>query len=178
MAFRVQSRVGVAAPASAVWSAICELDAWSAWNPLYVQAEGRLSIGTLVTLTRALQGKRERQEVKIVDWVPSAQIVWSRSIAPFASSLSYLEIEALTERGCILAAGEIYQGLLGDFLGQRVRRPLQDGLLALCEAAKARAEANWDGVPDEPVPPPPPPPPKKVKPVTLQMSLRGGGPKK
>src|SRR4051812_7177825 len=103
MAYRVQSRVGVAAPASAVWSAICELEGWGEWNPLFPQAEGRLSIGSIVTLTRVLEGKTERHEVKIVDWVPNAQIVWSRSIAPFATSLGYLEIEALTDRGCVLA---------------------------------------------------------------------------
>lgn len=174
MAFRVQSRVGVAAPASAVWSAIADLEAWRDWNPLFVDAEGRLSIGALVTLTRRLDDKSERQEVRIVDWVPSAQIVWSRSIAPFARSLGYIEIDALSERGCILAAGEIFDGRLGVMIGRRVRRPLQAGLLALCEAVKARAEANWDGVPDEPVPLPPPPPPVKKKPATIQFSLRGG----
>ncbi|OYX34468.1 MAG: hypothetical protein B7Y99_05465 [Caulobacterales bacterium 32-69-10] len=174
MAYRVQSRVGVAAPASAVWTAISDLETWGEWNPLFPKAEGRLSIGALVELTRALEGKTERQEVRIVDWVPSAQIVWSRSIAPFARSLGYLEIEALSERGCILAAGEIYEGRLGVFMGQRLRRPLRDALQALCEGAKARAEANWDGTPDEPVPPPlPPPPPKKVVPK-MTLSLRGG----
>jgi hypothetical protein len=173
MAYRVQSRVGVAAPASAVWSVISELEGWGGWNPLFTQAEGRLSIGSLVTLTRLLEGKSERQEVKIVDWVPNAQIVWSRSIAPFARSLGYLEIEALSDKSCILAAGEIYEGRLGQAIGKRVRRPLQDGLLALCEAARARAAATWDGVPDEPVPPPQPAPPPKKKQAIMQMSLMG-----
>ncbi|HTI67886.1 MAG TPA: SRPBCC domain-containing protein [Caulobacteraceae bacterium] len=175
MAYRVQSRVGVAAPASAVWSVIGDLEGWRDWNPLFVEAEGRLSIGALVTLTRSLDGKTERQEVRIVDWVPSAQIVWSRSIAPFARSLAYLEIEPLSERGCILAVGEIYEGRLGEFVARRVRRPLTAAFLALCEAAKARAEATWDGVPDDPVPPPPPAPPPQPKAKTIQMSLRGGG---
>jgi hypothetical protein len=174
MAYRVQSRVGVAAPASAVWAAISDLETWGDWNPMFPKAEGRLSIGALIELTRALDGRTERQEVRIVDWVPNAQIVWSRSIAPFARSLGYLEIEALSERGCILAAGEIYEGRLGDFIGRRLRRPLREALLALCEGAKARAETNWDGTPDEPVPALlPPPPPKKALPK-MQMSLRGG----
>ncbi len=175
MAYRVQSRVGVAAPASAVWAAICELEDWRDWNPLFVEAEGRLSIGALVALTRRLHDRTERQEVRIVDWVPNAQIVWLRSIAPFARSLGYIEIEALTERGCILAAGEIYQGPIGQMIGKRVRRPLKHGFEALCDAAKARAEATWDGVPDEPVPPPPKPPPAKPRSMQMQMSLRGGG---
>jgi hypothetical protein len=178
MAFRVQHRVGVAAPASAVWAAISELADWSEWNPLYPKAEGRLAIGSLVELTRDLDGKTERQEVRIVDWVPNAQIVWQRSITLFASSMGYLEIEALSERGCILAAGEIYEGRVGDFIGRKLRRPLREGLVALCEAAKVRAEAGWDGTPDE-APPPPPPLPAPKKPVhTIQMSLRGGQKKK
>lgn len=172
MSFRVQSRVGVVAPASAVWAVIADLEQWGAWNPLFPEAEGRLSIGALVTLRRTLDGKGERQEVRIVDWVPNAQIVWARAIGPFARSLGYLEIEPLTERGCILAAGEIYDGLVGQMIGKQQRRSLNAALLALCDAAKARAEATWDGVPDDPVPPPPPPPPLIGKPKSMQLSLR------
>jgi hypothetical protein len=173
MSFRVQSRVGVAAPASAVWAVISELETWPDWNPLFTEAEGRLSIGSLLTLRRVLDGKGERQEVRIVDWVPNAQIVWSRSIGPFARSLGYLEIEALSERGCVLAVGEIYDGALGQALAKRQRRALNAGFHALCEAAKTRAELSWDGTPDEPVPPPPPPPPPSMKLKPIQMSLRG-----
>jgi len=173
MAYRVQYRIGVAAPAFAVWDVISDLESWSEWNPLYPEAEGRLSIGSLVSLRRATEGKSERQEVRIIDWVPNAQIVWKRDVAPFARSMGYLEIDPLSERGCILAAGEIFEGLLGEIVGKQSRRPLMTGLAALCEAAKARAEATWDGTPGEPVPPPPPPPKPKARTQTIQMSLRG-----
>jgi hypothetical protein len=175
--YRVQARVGVAAPASAVWRVVSDLPGWSEWNALYPEAEGRLSIGALIQLRRVLGDKGERFDVRVVDWVPNAQIVWLRIIAPFARSLGYIEIDPLTERGCILAAGEIFQGWLGPMIGKRMRRELNKGLMALCEAAKARSEATWDGVPDEPVPPPPPPPEPKMKMNTIQMSLRGSGKK-
>jgi hypothetical protein len=175
MSYRVQSRVGVAAPASAVWSVISDLERWGEWNPLFPEAEGNLSIGSLLTLRRMLEGKGERQEVRIVDWVPDAQIVWSRSIGPFARSLGYLEIDPLSGTACILAVGEIFDGFLGSVGGKRIRRPLSKAFLALCEAAKARAEAGWDGIPDEAPPPPAPAipvvPAFKAKP--MQMSLRG-----
>ena len=173
MSYRVQSRAGVAAPASAVWAVISELGAWSEWNPTFPEAEGRLSIGSLLMLRRVLDGNGERQEVRVVDWVPNAQIVWSRSIGLFARSLGYLEIDALSERSCILAAGEIYSGALGHALAKRQRRVLTAGFQALCEAAKSRAEATWDGTPDEPVPPPPPVPPPTIKLKPIQMSIRG-----
>jgi hypothetical protein len=174
MAFRVQQRIGVAAPASAVWKVIGDLDSWKEWNPLFTEAEGRLSIGSLVQLRRKVGDVGERQEVRVVDWVPDAQIIFSRSIGLFASSLIYLEIEPLTERGCILAVGELFEGRIGELLGARARKALNPAMLALCEAAKARAEATWDGVPDEPVPPPPPPPPLKMKGTQPMMfSMRG-----
>jgi hypothetical protein len=173
MAYRAQFRIGVAAPAFAVWDVISDLGSWGDWNPLYPEAEGRLSIGSLLQLRRVLDGRSERQEVRVVDWVPNAQIVWKREIAPFARSLGYLEIEPLSERGCIFAAGEIFEGLIGERIGKRQRRALNGGFSALCEAAKARAEATWDGAPGEAVPPPPPPPPPKARQQTIQMSLRG-----
>ena len=173
MPLRVQHRVGVAAPASAVWSVISDLEGWGGWNPLYPEAEGRLSIGALLQLRRVLADQGERHEVRVVDWVPREQIVWARTIAPFARSLGYIEIEALTERGCILAAGEIYQGALGPLIGKRERRPLRQGFAALCEAAKTLAETRWDGRPDEPVPPPPPAEPFRMRTTFIQFSLRG-----
>jgi hypothetical protein len=175
MSLRVQFRIGVAAPASAVWRVISDLEGWAGWNPLYREAEGRLSIGSVLSLRRELDGKSEGLETRVVDWVPNEQLLWARSIAPFARSLGFIEIEALTERGCILSAGELYSGLIGDIIAKRNRPNLKAGFQAFCEAAKARAEATWDGVPDEPVPPPPPPPPPKMRTNSIQMSLRGGG---
>lgn len=175
MAYRIQSRVGVQAPASAVWAVLSEIEQWGAWNPLFTEVEGRLSIGALMQMRRAKgNGRAEREEVRVVDWVPNAQIVWLRTIAPFARALAYLEIEALTERGCILAGGEIYQGIIGEMIAKRDRRALNAGFQALCEAAKARAEATWDGTPDEPVPPTPPPPNTKLAPGRVQSPGRGG----
>ena len=174
MAYRIQQRIGVAAPASAVWNVIGDLESWPEWNAMFPLVEGRLSVGALLNIQRVTGGVSERFEARVVDWVPAAQIIWARSIAPFASSLTYLEIDPLTERGCILAAGELFEGRLGEVIGKKTQSKLAPAFLALCEAAKARAEAAWDGVPDEPVPPPTPPP--LVRPLTpklMAFSLRG-----
>ena len=174
MAYRIQSRVGVAAPASAVWSVIGDLESWSEWNPLFPEVEGRLSVGALVNVRRVLGDVSEGYETRVVDWVPNAQIILARSIAPFARSLTYLEIDPLTERGCILAVGELYEGRFGEMIGKKMNRKLGPAFLAVCEAVKARAEATWDGVPDEPVPPPTPPPARKpAAPKLMAFSLRG-----
>lgn len=175
MAYRIQSRVGVKAPAHAVWAVIADLERWNAWNPLFVEAEGRLSIGALLTFRRARSdGTRGAQEqARLLDWVPNEQILWSRTLGPFARVIGFLEIEALSERACILSAGELYDGLIGQRLGAARRRPATAQFLGLCEAAKAQAEATWDGTPGEPPAPPSAPAPKTAKPRMQQMSMFG-----
>ena len=174
MPYRIQARVGVQAPAFAVWDVISQLDTWKDWNPLFTEAEGRLSIGTLLSLRRKREGKGELEEGRVVDWVPNEQILWSRTVGPFARVLAFLEIEALSETACVLSVGEVYQGMLGERLAEKQRRPLTAGWKELAEAAKARAEATWDGTPGEAVLPPPPKPKKAVKKMELQqMSILG-----
>ena len=35
MAFRLENRIGVAAPASVIWDLVSDLEGWDRWNPLY-----------------------------------------------------------------------------------------------------------------------------------------------
>ena len=171
MPYRIQQRIGVAAPASAAWKTVAALEHWAKWNPVYVEVEGRLSIGALWTLKRVAAGRTVVEQAKVVDWVPNEQLVWTRSISLMATAISYIEIEALTETGCIVAVGEIYSGLVGERIGHFRRRSLNASFRALCEAIKSRAEADWDGAPDAPVPPPKPrtKPKPTVKPATMSM---------
>jgi len=174
MAYRVQARVGVQAPPAAVWAAMEDFDRWGEWNPFYVAAEGKMSIGSVLELTREMDDKREVLSTTVMDWVPGGQLVWRRSISLFAHSMGYIEIDGLTETASILSAGEIFEGLIGERLGRSQRGPLLRGFTALCEALKARAEASWDGSPDLSVVPPAPLSPKpKAMPKPMQMNIFG-----
>jgi hypothetical protein len=140
---KVEHRIGVRAPAEAIWSLVAEIDAWPAWNPLYPRAQGRLRIGERLDLDVALPG-RPLQTIRpvIVDWVPNEQVIWRLSmLGGLAKSIRYIEIDQLTETGAILSNGEIFDGLLGPWLARRMRGPLKAGFAAMGEAIKARAEA-------------------------------------
>jgi len=164
MAYRIQARIGVQAPAFAVWDVMSQFETWKDWNPVITEVEGRLSIGALLRLRRVrIDGKGEIEEVRVVDWVPHEQILWTRSVAPFARALAFLEIEALSPTACILSVGEIYDGLIGERLGERARRPLTERWRTLADALKGRAEDQWDGTPGEPPAPPPTPHIAKAK---------------
>ena len=164
MAYRIQSRVGIQAPAFAVWDVLADLEGWKAWNPLFTEAEGRLAIGTLLSLRRVRpDGVGELEEVRILDWVPNEQILWTKTLAPFARVIGFLEIEALSDRGCVLSVGELFTGLVGERMGMARRRALTPGWTRLAEALKERSEATWDGTPGEAVVPP-----EKLKPARKQ----------
>jgi hypothetical protein len=139
---KVEHRIGVRAPAEAIWSLVADIDGWPAWNPLYPRAKGRLRIGERLDLDVALPG-RPLQTIRpvIVDWVPNEQVIWRVSmLGGLAKSIRYIEIDQLTETGAILSNGEIFDGLLGPFVARRLRGPLKAGFAAMSEAIKARAE--------------------------------------
>lgn len=145
MAFRIEHRIGVQAPAETIWDIVFDVPRWSEWNPLYTQAAGRIGLGQKLELTLALPGESPRHiQPRIVDWEPPAQVVWRLDLVPMlAHSVRYLEIEKLSETGCIFANGEFFHGFLGEQVGKSKRRAIHAGFTALGEALKAHAEAAW-----------------------------------
>ena len=102
---KIEHRIGVQAPPDAIWAVISDIKGWSLWNPLYPKAEGAVRIGAPLTLEVALPN-RKPQTIRpvIVDWIPNEQIHWKLSaLAGLVRTTRYLEIEKLTETGCIFA---------------------------------------------------------------------------
>ncbi len=142
---KIEHRLGIRAPAEAIWSVIADIDQWEIWNPIYPRAQGELRIGTRLDLDLALPGQHRRAiRPIIVDWVPNEQVIWRHSMnGGLLRSTRYIEIEALSETGCIFSNGEIFQGLLEPFLSRRLRRDMRAGFAAMGEAVKARVETTW-----------------------------------
>ena len=126
-----------------IWAQIADIGAWAAWNPLYPRAGGALRIGERLSLDVALPGQAVRAiRPTVVDWIPNEQVIWRLStLGGLVKSIRYIEIDQLGETSCILSNGEIFDGLLGPNLAQRLRGPLRAGFTAMGEALKARAEA-------------------------------------
>jgi hypothetical protein len=145
MKVKIEHRIGVQAPAEAIWAVISDIERWPDWNPLYPKAEGKLRIGAPLTLEAALPD-RKPQTIRpvVVDWIPNEQIHWRLSaLAGLVRSTRFLEIEKLTETGCIFANGELFDGPLADLVVRSLGRAARKGFAAMGEALKARAEATW-----------------------------------
>lgn len=141
---RIENRLGVAAPAHTVWQVVADLEHWGEWNPAYAKAAGRLSIGAPIVLDATFPGVSPRQlSGTVVDWVPDIQLVWKSKAGFMATSLRFIEIEKLSDHGCILANGEIVEGFGARYLSNRDRRAAQRAYEAMNEAIKARAEEMW-----------------------------------
>lgn len=143
--FPIEHRIGVQAPAEVIWDIIYDLERWSEWNPLYPKAAGTIRIGSPLTLTLAVPGQAQRQiQPVVLEWVPNEQLHWRLSLmGGLVKTVRYIEIEQLAEESCIVSNGEIFGGLLGPSLAQRMGRAVHRGFREMNEALKARAEAQW-----------------------------------
>lgn len=145
MKFKIEHRLGLQAPPDAIWAVISDINGWGEWNPLYTRAEGVLRIGAQLDLDLALPGQKVRAiRPTIVDWVPNEQILWRLSMmGGLVKTLRYIEIEKLSETGCIFANGELFEGPLGPTVARRMRREIRAGFAAMGEAVKDRVMATW-----------------------------------
>ena len=142
MAIRIEHRIGIAAPAARIWSCLADLDSWGEWNTLNPEVSGRLAIGGTLEIVETLQGEAARRNQVIVpDWIPETQLIWTDKRGFLAKSTRYFEIEALTETGCIVANGEIFEGWRGEDWAAARQGRLRAAYEAVNVALKARAEA-------------------------------------
>ena len=144
MKVKIEHRIGIPAPAPAIWDVLSDIEAWPRWNPLYPRANGALRIGAQLDLEVAVPGQPKRAIHPIIlDWVPNDQIHWTlRMVGGLVKTTRYLEIEALTETGCIFTNGELFDGVLGPSVARRFRPALRSGFAAMGEALKARVEGR------------------------------------
>jgi len=145
MRLKLEHRIGVRAPAGVVWDILSDLPAWSEWNPVYRKASGVIRYGERLALTETLPGGQPRDlTVPILDWAPNEALHLRVSrLGGLLTSVRYLEIEALSETGCVFSNGDLFLGLVGPLVARRMRRTLRRSYALIGEAMRDRAEARW-----------------------------------
>lgn len=145
MGFKIEHRIGVSRPAAQVWAVLSDLAAWKDWNPMYPEVSGRLLISAPLTLTEKLGEHSETYSAIVAEWVPNTQLIWTRrTLGGLVRHARYIEMEALSETGCIFSNGELFEGFAAEWLVPQARRKkLKAGFRGFCEAMKARVEAGF-----------------------------------
>ena len=146
--YRIEYRLGVPAPPAVIWELLYDMGRWPEWNPLMRKAEGELKMGERLVLTEEVPGQpAEEVAWRVLDWTPENQILLQlNEMGGFIRRTRYIEIEKLTEEGCILSIGEDWAGRLARFTSKQRRRALNQGFRAfadrLRELATERAGAR------------------------------------
>ena len=128
-----------------VWESLADIARWPEWSVIYPKADGVLRIESALTLELALPGRPARTiNPVILDWVPDDQIHWrDKMMGGLVTSVRYLEIEKLSDTGCIFSNGEIFKGFGLRWFPVKLRKSLRAGFAALGESMQARSEALW-----------------------------------
>lgn len=147
---QIEHRIGIQAPAEVIWNLIYDLASWEIWNPTYTKAAGDVHIGSTLEMTLQLPGQAPQQIKPVVlEWVPNEQLHWRlTALGGLVKTLRYIEIEQLAEASCIVSNGEFFAGLMGPSAVRRVGGSVRRGFMAMNEALKARAEAQWQAAKD------------------------------
>lgn len=140
MAFRIEHRLGIPAPAHVIWETLRDIEAWPQWQPIYPEVRGILRIGAKLEVVEELPGVGPRgMEPVVLDWVPDSQIHWKVSNSGgLVRGTRYFEIEKLTDQGCIFAKGQTFNGFMTRYISGARRRAYRDGFVAFGEALRAR----------------------------------------
>jgi hypothetical protein len=146
----IEHRIGIQAPAEVIWGLIYDLKSWEVWNPIYTKAAGDIRIGSTLEMTLELPGQAAQQIKPVVlEWVPNEQLHWRLSLAGgLVKTTRYIEIDQLAEESCIVSNGEYFAGLIGPSVARRLGGSVRRGFMAMNEALKARAEAQWHATKD------------------------------
>lgn len=143
----IEHRIGIHTPPEVIWDLLYDLEGWSRWNPLFIQAAGTIRIGEALTMTLAPAGSQPRELHPVVlEWVPNDQLHlrWTE-MRGLIRVVRYMEIEQLGDESCIFSNGEIVGGLVGPSVARRYGGMIYKGLRQMSEALKAEAEARWQG---------------------------------
>lgn len=144
MTFRIEHRIGVAAPASEVWDLVYDLSGWKDWTGVYSEARGKIGIGETLQFTFTVGERAPMSAAAVVyDWVPEAQLAWSAKLAGGVRTLRYVEIEKLTDTSCILSNGDYYSGFGTLFMDRGLRRDIHAAFKRMNENGKRIAEARF-----------------------------------
>lgn len=142
MSVRIQYRLGISGTREAIWEVIADLPNWGAWNPLYPKATGAIGFGATLRLEEHAPPHPPRNLVfKVTDWGPGEHLYMRAPAGLLTTRLQYIELEAVADKGCIVAAGVIFNGM-GEGGQGRANRHLREGFTAMLEGMKAKVEGG------------------------------------
>ena len=169
--FKIEARIGVAAPVDEVYDILSDIEAWPSWSPIHQAASGKLGFGAPFHSEEKFEGLGVWEiDGFVSDWMPLSHLHISVPKKFYEGTLTrYYELETLSAKTSIFAVGAAFSGFLSEREGRRFARFFRAGFHQTAEAMKTTAEARFALNPDRysnydppaALPPSFAPPPKK-----------------
>lgn len=141
----------IAAPPEVVYGVIADLDAYAAWNPWLVSAEGSAEVGAGVDADVRLGAKTIRARHRVLSASPPERFAWCDEgwFTPLARGRRFRTIER-TPEGSRLFVRLAVVGPFARLVEVLHGKGLREGLDAECRALAARAAHLVPNEPDHP----------------------------
>ncbi len=151
MGYKIEQRIGIAAPVDDVYDIIADIESWPSWSPIHKAATGKLSFGAPIHLEENYEGLGVWEiDGALADWAPYSHIHVFVPKPFYAGKLMrYFEFEALSEVGSTFTIGALFDGYLSEREGKAYAKYLRKGFVAFTEALKERAEKAYADSPDK-----------------------------
>ena len=150
MSYKVEYRIGVAAPVDDVYDLVCDIESWTQWSPIHKAASGQLKFGAPIHLEEQYEGLGMWEiDGVLSDWSPYSHIhVFIPKPFYAGKQVRYFEFEALSQTGSAFTVGALFNGFLAEREGKLISGPVKRGFTAFAEAVKAKAEADFLAKPE------------------------------
>ena len=153
----MSSQVTIHAPAERVWHVLSDVNAYQEWNPFFVEAKGKLLVGTSLEVTMQPVGKdRQSFAPTVLSVEQGRRLVWrGRLLLPWLFDGTHtFSIEPAGPGSVRFTQHEDFAGIFVPFVGFE---PYQEGWERMNAALKQRAEAKSN------------PKPAQSRPVELRL---------
>lgn len=138
------SRIDIDASPQRVWQVLTDLSAFPDWNPFIVRAEGRIEVGSRLTLRmQPVGGRAATLQPTVTEAVDGSELRW-RGTVGLPGLLDAEHVFRLTalEGGTRLQQDEYFHGLLVPLMTTFLHRRTLPAFEAMNKALKHRAETG------------------------------------
>jgi hypothetical protein len=144
MAFELRTEIDVAAPAARVWAVLSDFARYPEWNPFVKRIEGRLEVGSKLSVRLKLSGGRAVPiRPRLTTLIPGQAFAWQGELLSRALFVGEHRFEVIPSGdGARFVHSERFNGVLVPLLEKTLNTQARKGFEAMNRALKSRAETS------------------------------------
>ncbi|MCJ2186610.1 SRPBCC domain-containing protein [Novosphingobium beihaiensis] len=142
-----ERRIEIGAPPELVWDFLADFEGWGAWNPLYIETNGRAEPGERIRFAVKLEGMKPGKGHGTIGTVKPNELL-EYTMASFGGLMKihrYIAVEEISPTRCTVINGEVMSGPMSVLVYRAVGEKVARGFEGMNEALRKVAEQKWMG---------------------------------